>query len=248
VSGASTTFTTARFLTADYLVRGRANTLSCPLWRDGALVAPTQAGSTVTLYDAGNNVVVNGAAVTVTGSIATYTVSADTLPSTLSLGMGWRVEWSLVLSGVATQFRNNAGLVRSELAPVITDRDLFRRESSLDPSGSAPITSLTDFQDYIDEAWVTLIGRMVGKGSLPHLVMEPSALREVHLTLALKLLFSDSRTGLDEAWRQKALDYGEEFKAAWNELRFEYDTTDSGQSDGRKKRSAHPTVFTCGRG
>lgn len=246
MSGSATTHLTARFLTADYLTRGRDNDLSCPLWRDGALVAPTEAGSTVSIYDASGTAIVSAAAVTVTGSIATYTLAAALVPTSLQLGMGWRVEWSLVVAGVTPSprmFRNNAGLVRSELAPVITDADLFRRVTALNPDHAAPLSTLTDYQDFLDEAWVTLHGRVVGKGSLPHLIMEPSALREPHLLLTLQLIFEDFQTRLNEQFATQAADYREQFKAAFGELRFEYDMADSGRSDGRRKRAASPTVW-----
>lgn len=244
MGGSATSFLTARFLTPDYLVQGVNNALSCPLWQDGAAVAVTQAGSTVSIYDGSNTAIVSAAPVTVIASIPTYTVLAASLPSTLSRGMGWRVEWSLVIAGVTPSprvFRNAAGLTKSALVPVIADGDLFRRESALNPAGAAPISSLTDYQDYIDEAWITLHGRLVGKGSLPHLIMEPSALREAHLTLTLHLIFQDFRTRLAETWREKAEDYAGQYKAAWSDLVFEYDTSDSGQSDGRRKRAAGAT-------
>lgn len=246
MSGATATFITARFLTPDYIVQGQDNALSCPLWQDGALVAPTQSGSTVTIYDASNTVIVNAASVTVSASIATYTLLAASIPSTLPRRMGWRVEWSLVVAGVATPYRNSAGLVKSQLAPVVTDRDLFRRESGLNPAGSAPLSTLTDYQDFIDEAWVTLLGKLAGKGSLPHLIMEPSALREPHLLLTLHLIFQDFKTRLSETHGEKAADYEGKFQKSWDGLAFEYDTTDSGQSDGRRKRSASPTLWLGG--
>lgn len=248
MSGTSTTQITARFLTADYLVQGQDNPLSCPLWRDGALVAPTQAGSTVTVYDTANQVVVT-AAVVVAGNIATYTLPAALVPTSLSRGMGWRVVWSLVIAGVTPSpfpFRNNAGLVRSPLSPMITDADLFRKESGLNPAGTAPISSLTDYQDFIDEAWVEIHGLLVGKGSLPHLVMEPSALRSVLLNLTLHGIFEDFRTRLNETWKEKAVDYHAKFEKAWDGLTFEYDRSDSGQSDGRRKKSASLPVFLGG--
>lgn len=248
MSGSSTSYTAARFLTADYLVRGQDNAISCPLWLNNALVAPTQAGSTVSVYDASNTAIVSAAPVTVSADVATYTVPASALPSSLQLGMGWRVEWSLVLSGASRSFRNTAGLVRSELVPVLTDRDLFRRESSLDPSGAAPISSLTTYQDFRDEAWITLHGLLTGKGSLPHLIMEPSALREPHMLLTLSLIFEDFRTRLNETWTEKAKDYRFRFERAFADLRFEYDLNDSGQSDGRRKRTAVPSVWLCSRG
>lgn len=242
MSGSATTFRTARFLTADYLVRGEDNAIACPLWASGALVAPTQSGSTVTVYDPSNVAVVSAAAVTVTGSIATYTIPAASLPSTRSFGMGWRVEWSLIVNGTATVYKNNAGLVRSRLAPMITDADLFRREGTLDPSGASPISSLGNFQAFIDEAWITLIGRLVAKGSLPHLIMEPAALREPLLMLTLHLVFEDFRTRLNETWGQKATDYAGKWEKAWAGLSFEYDSGSSGQADSRK-RQARPSVW-----
>lgn len=244
MSGASTSFVTARFLTSDYLVQGRDNALSCPLWQSGALVAPSS--GTVSIYDPANTAIVNAAAVTVAGNVATYTVPAATLPASLSRGMGWRVEWTLTVASVASVYRNSAGLVKCALAPVITDADLYRRKSGLDPSGGAPLSSLTTFQSFIDEAWVTLVGKLVGKGNLPHLVMEPSALREPHLLLTLALIFEDFATRLSETHRETADRYMDRFEKAWSELAFEYDTSDSGQSDGRRKRSASPTLWLGG--
>lgn len=246
MAGATTTYVTARFLTPDYIVRNTDNALSCPLWRDGALVAPTQAGSTVSVYDGAGTAIVNAAPVTVAGSIATYTISAGTLPTTLQLGMGWRVEWSLLVGTATTLYRNSAGLVRAQLAPVVTDADLFRRESALNPSGNAPVSTLTDFQDYLDEAWVTIHGRLTGKGSLPHLVMEATALREPMVFLTLALIFQDFRTRLNETWKEKAQEYEAKFDKAWDGLAFEYSTADTGQSDGRRKRSANPTCWLGG--
>lgn len=246
MAGSTTTFTTARLLTPDYLVQGQDNPLACPLYLSGALVAPTQAGSTVSVYDASNRAVVSAAAVTVTANVATYTVPASVLPSSLSRGMGWRVEWSLVVAGVATVYRNSAGLVRSPLAPMVTDQDLFRRESGLNPARPAPLSTLENYQDYLDEAWVTIHGKLAAKGSLPHLIMEPTALRECMIFLTLNLIFEDFKTRLGEAYTEKATKYEERFEKAWSDLAFEYDKTDSGQSDGRRKRSANPTLWLGG--
>lgn len=242
--GSTTTFTTARFLAPDYLVQGQANTITCPLWASGALVAPSS--GTVSVYDASNTAIVSGAAVTVSGSVATYTISAGTLPTSLSRGMGWRVEWTLVVGGATVVYRNAAGLVRSLLAPVVTDADLYRREPALNPSANGPLTSETTFQAWLDEAWVTILGRLAGKGNLPHLVMEPSTLREPHLYLALSLIFEGMETRLPEANTEKATRYHERWEKAWSELAFEYDSSDSGQSDGRRKRAATPTLWLGG--
>jgi hypothetical protein len=248
MSGAATTFTTARFLTADYLVRGQDNPLSCPLWSAGALVAPTESESTVSIYDAGGTAIVTAADVTVTSSIATFTLPAALVPTSLSLGGGWRVEWTLGVGGVPTTYRNNAFLVRSRLAPMITDADLFRRVSGLNPASSAPLSSVANYQPYIDEAFVTLHGWLTGRGSLPHLVMEPSALRETLMLLTLTGIFEDFATRLTEGFAIQAAEYRRQYMAERAGLSFEYDLADTGRSDGRRKRSASPTVWLGGWG
>lgn len=245
MSGSATSFRAARLLLPDYLVQEQDNAISCPLWQDGALVTPSI--GTVSVYDASNTAVVNAAAVTVTGSIATYTIPAAVLPSTLSRGMGWRVEWTLTVDGTTTTYRNSAGLVKSRLMPVVTDADLYRRESGLNPDGAAPISrNVTDYQNYLDEAFVTINGRLAGKGNLPHLIMEPTALREPLLLLTLHLIFEDFRTRLNETWSEKAKEYEDKFTKAWDNLAFEYDSTDNGKSDGRRKRSATPSYWMGG--
>jgi hypothetical protein len=247
MSGAETSFITARLLMPNYLVQGQDNDLSCPLWQNGAIVAVTEAGSTVSVYDASGTVVVDAAAVTVDDDgIPTYTLAAALVPTTRSRGMGWRVEWSLVVNGKTKVVRNAAGLVKAAFFPVVADPDLFRREGALDPNGAAPISALTDFQDFIDEAVVTIHGRLAGKGSIWNLVMEPSALREPLLLLTLALVFEHLRTTLNETWKEKADDYRAQFKDAWDGLVFEYDATDAGASDGRRKRAGNPSVWLGG--
>ena len=129
-SGADTSFLAARFLYPDMLERGRANALSCPVYQSGALVEPTS--GTVAVFDAAGTSVASSA-VTIAGDIATYTLPAPTTTD-LSLGINWRVEWSLLIAGVDREFRNDAALVRNVLYPVLCDQDLFARQSSLDPS------------------------------------------------------------------------------------------------------------------
>ena len=180
-AGSTSTHYSARFLSPDLLERERDNALSCPVYSGGALVPP--ASGTVTVQDQSGEAIVDGAAVTITGDVATYTVTAATLPDTVSFAEGWMVEWALVASGITRAFRNDAALVRNALYPVVTDIDLFRRVSALDPNGNDPITSLTDFQDYLDEAWATIQNRLIARGNRPNLIMSPSSFREAHVCL-----------------------------------------------------------------
>jgi hypothetical protein len=243
-SGASASSLTARFLLPDQLERGRPNALSCPVWQDAALVAPSS--GTVTIYDGGGAVLVSAAAVTVTGSIATYSY---TPAATIPYGEGWRVEWSLVIAGVTHVFRNDGALVRVVLHSPITDADLFRRVSALDPSGLAPISSVADYQDFLDEAHAVIQLRLITNGNRPNLILSPSALREAYITLALAMIFGDFETRLSETYAERASEYRRQYERAWGELRFTYASTDEAEGGSSlRRRSASPTVWLTSRG
>ena len=244
-SGATTSSLSARFLGPDMLERGRANALSCPLWQDGALVAPTEAGSTVTIWDGSGTVIVDAAAVTVTADIAAYSY---TPAASIAYSEGWRVEWSLVISGAPQVFRNDAALVRVVIYCPIADADLFRRVSSLNPAGDHPISSLTDFQDFIDEAHTTIQNRLISAGNRPNLISSPSALREAYLTLALALIMEDFQTRLNDTYTERATEYRRQYERAWGILRFSYAPDDeSTTSASLRRRSASPAVWLTSR-
>jgi len=245
MSGSATSFISARFTHADYLVRGVDAALSCPLWQSDALVEPST--GTCTVYDA-NGTSIDSDDVVVTGSIATRTVPAASLPSTLAFAEGWRVEWSLVVSGDTLVFRNEAALVRSALAPAASDQDLYRRVSGLDPNGSKPIHSLTDLQVYMDEAWLIILGKLTAKGRLPYLIVNSHALREPHILLALSLIFEDFATRLNEKHIETAQMYRSRFNDAWNDVRVTEDTDQDGDADGSRRVSVSGSMWMTSRG
>lgn len=240
MSGSATTFLTARFLLPDYLKREEANAIQCPVYTGGSLVAPDS--GTFTLLDE-SGLEVYTTAVSVVGSIAGATVPAVSLPATLSYSHGWRVSWALVFSGVTEQFYNSAHLVRSWIRPVVADADLYRRVSALDPSGPAPISSVSTYQPYRDEAWAALLARIAGQGPMPYLILEPTALREVHLLLALQLIFEDFSTRLNEVYAERAEIYGHRYNLAFDRLKFSYDEAQDGSSGGTRKRAARSSVW-----
>lgn len=222
--------------------RGRSNLIRCPVYRSGALVAPTS--GTCTVYDATGTSVSSGA-VTVTGSVAEYEVASL---STKPLGDGWRVEWALLMPDTVTHtFRASAALVRTVPHPEVSDRDLFRRSSALNPSGSAAITSLSTFQDYISEAWTEVQRRLLQAGKRPWLVVDSTELREPHLLLSLALIYEDLSTRLNAAYSEQAKMYRAQFEDAWRRVRLAYDTDDDGTADGPKKGARRPGFWMGGR-
>ena len=131
---------------------------------------------------------------------------------------------------------------------MVNDQDLYRRASSLNPAGSNPITTVSNYQDYLTEAWVTIQLRLWSSGDRPNLVLSPASLRDVHLFLTLSLIFRDLSTRLNEAYLEQADRYYDNFSAAWSTLKFRYDSGDEdGVANSDLRRGATSSVWLCGR-
>lgn len=237
---AAETLYSARIAFPDYLVRGRAQTVSLELYRSGVLVAPTASGSTFTLYDAAGTVVIAEAAVTVATSIATYPILAASLPSTLALGHGYREEWNLVLPDATTRkFSRDAALVLHAAYPVVTDADLEAVYSDLSRQRASTVST---FQAYIDEAWKRILARLESQGVFPEYVVSTWSLREVHLELTLHLCCLDFARAQGGRWLDLAASHKKEFEMAWSRLKFVKGTGADGQADSDAVRSANQGV------
>lgn len=223
--------------------RGRDTVLAAPLYLDGALVAPDS--GTITIYDESDTAVVSAQAVTVSASIAEYTVTAATTAG-LSPYAGWRIEWTLTVSGqpddvVLTQ---EAALVRYRLRPVITDADIIRRIPALDYNGSVCITSESNYQDYIDEADTEVQARLLSLGRRPWLVASPSALRQVWLYCAIALIFEsvhDHRPS--DGYLESAARYRQMYERAWSEAKVSFDWDEDGDGDSIDRVGVKPGVI-----
>jgi hypothetical protein len=239
------TLYTARFLSPEWLERGRDNVIKCSVYRDGALAAPSS--GTVSIFNASDVAVVTAAAVTVSGDVAQYSVANATLSAEL-LGAGWLVEWSLTMpDGVDHIFRTDGGMVRRRLYPVVTDDDLTRRHSDL---ADLRPSSLTSYQQYLDEAWAEIENRLIGDGNRPYLVVNPHAFREVHLFKTLELIFTDFHMSAGEGkWLEMANQYGKLYGIGWHRISMSYDADDDGFADSKdSRRAARPTIWLSGRG
>ena len=240
---------TARFEIPDLIARGRTNLLKCPTYRSGALAAPSS--GTVSIYAASNEAIISAAAVTISGSIAQYSLTSGTL-SGRSVEEGWRVEWALTMpDGVVHTFRNDGALVRARLDPVITDADIFRRHPDFDPADTASVVSAgTDYQDHLDEAWIEIQLSLISRGNRPNLIISPSALRLLHLYSALELIcrnFSSS-SGDGSRWIALSETYREKARSAWGDLNFVYDSDDDGSADDSDRRRAVSSSIWLGSG
>lgn len=232
----------------DQLVRGRDSVLRLRPAR-GAAVTPT--ACTVTVTDAAGDVIVaaGGCSLSMSG-LATFTVAAA-LTADLPAGDGWRVTWLVTLPGetVPREVQTTAALVLNQLYPVISDEDLFRRVSLLNPAHSACIVTIVDYSPYLDDAWALIHARLVGEGRRPWLIISPDALREAHLCLTLALVFEDLAVGteLNAVFDKKGKEFRTQYGEAWSHIDMvEAATATTSSSGSSARRGATAPTFLGG--
>lgn len=233
----SDTIYTARLAGPELLQQGRANSLTCPLYREAALVAPSSGSCAVYRADGS---VVETLTVSVVASVATVTTSSL---AGETRGENWRVEWTLVVAGLACTFDRMAALCRRRLFPVVTDADLIRKHSDL---ATLRPTGTDSYQPYIDDCWEELLHDVRQKGSIPHLVMAPEDLKFVLLYRVLNSIYNDFNRSQNGTWLQRAQDYERKAKEAFDGLSFKYDTSDSGVADAKRRSVSPVTILTSG--
>lgn len=237
------TLYTTDFQAPDFIVRGRSQTLEMPLRYEGALVAPTS--GTVTVSDANGDDVVSAASVSVVSSIATYALSAATVPASLSFSDLWRETWTLLVSGETVVIERPAALVRDDIYPVISVEMINARHSDL----NAAFTD-AEVQTALGLAWDDVMARLMDEGREPYRILSPQSLREVHRCRTFHLLFTDMWSSSSGGkYRAMAGNYDARYEAAWNTLRVDYDANDDGvASPEERRRSGSPVLLTGGMG
>lgn len=208
--------------------RGRAHLLRCPIERSGTVVAPTS--GTFSLVDPAGTAVIDAQTVTITSSVAQYSVPAQ--PNS-DYGSGWLAVWKLTMpDDVVHTFSIGAALCIAGWFSVVTDSDVIRRSSALNPSGAGKITSLTTFQDYIDDAGETLQRLLLEGGKRPWLILDGTELFEAHLALTLALVYEDLSTRNFAQYGDTATRFRNQYRDAWSNVKLTYDPSCSGQVTG----------------
>lgn len=211
------------------LARVASQTVSLPIRNGsaGALVAPTQAGSTLTVTRPDTGDLVTAGAVTITSSVATYE-----LPTMvgLPLGAGWKLTWSLVIGGVTYTYQYDAYACDYVPPSMISVMDLFTREPELRfrvPQAQAAAGrggSGEGWQVQVDEAYYDLIQALLDRGESIWLIRGLTGLRAWLRSRALMLCCRALSTATDDQWDRKAGVYFAEWKAADGSLALLHDT------------------------
>jgi hypothetical protein len=231
---------TARVKIPTIIERARSQVVKLEIYRDGSLQAPS--AGTYTLTNPSGDTASAGS-VTVSGSIANYTIGAADIPATVQLGEGWLEEWALTIAGTVQTFRRPASMVKRALYPVIADPDLTAVYSDL---GDVRPSSLSSYQSYIDEAWFEIVSRIRGKGDFEYLIMDPQVLRGPHRDLTLYLIFRDFHSTIGEGrYLELAQEHREVFEGRFKEISYRYDYDHDGElEDAESRRAFGPVVYT----
>ena len=225
----------------DFLVRERDNLIECPVYASGALTAP--ASGTVTIYKGSGEKLVDAAAVTVTASVATYSIAAASLPDTLSLEDNWLIVWELTLAGSVHIFQRPAALVRRELHPAVTPDDL----SAIHQDASSLLAAGQTLAGFLDEAWEMLQRRLLAAGRRPYLIISDYALFDCHRHLAAYLLFNDAASSVgDGRWAEMAEHHLQRYEQEWANLKLTYDMDKDGTIDSSEQGIAGPSAVYLG--
>lgn len=236
------TLYSARLIGPEIIEAGMNNVVTCPVYRDGALVVPTV--YTLTVWNSAN-VIVAQPTVSVVSSVATATITSASLAGQTN-GDGWRLEWALTLASIVHTFRRDGAMVYRRLYPVVTDADLLRLHTDL--TRRMPSTE-SSYQDYLDEAWATIESRLIMSGKRPWLILSPSALRDVHLFGTLSRIFRDlAPGGPGTAEWELAAEYDRKYESAWSQLTYPQAVESSGEAENlRRRRASQPTMWLAGK-
>ena len=229
----------ARYRTPDFIERERANALTLEI-RDGAGAAATVATGTLTVKGDGVTIVDADPVGVGSSGEATYTIAALTLPDTLAYSIRWVEQWELVLDdGALVNIARDAHLVRNRPQPRWDAADLLRRHTDLG-------TQYTNaqLQVFCDDAFDSMIGRMLGDHRYPQEILSSWVLVEPGISLSLHYALADMSTYTAGAGKYSTLssEYFDRFDALWGKVNWVLDRAQTGDNDGNSEAS-EPVVM-----
>jgi len=226
----------------EVLERAKTATSTLKVYEDGAAVVPT--GASFTLINDSNEKVIDGAAATISGGgEISYVISAGSIPATIPFSDNWLIEWAVTISGTVYTYRRTCAICRTKLYGVISDIDLIQFYSDLE---NIRPSTMTSYQQYIDEAWILIIERLKAHGNFPYLIISNQSLRQVHLDATFMLIWRDMiSSGLgDGRYSQLMVEHRRSFESGFQRLTFKYDIEQSGIANDEDRRPAKSVILT----
>lgn len=221
------------------LTRGRASVSRMETRLGADLVAPTS--GTYTLYSSTGSTVYTGT-VTIASSIATITVPALSLPSTLALGDGYREVWALTYSGGSVYDATRpAILARYAVHCPVTQADLHNEYPDIASQINATPTTL---QGFIDAAWEDVVRRLLSEGKWPEQIVDVETLVEPVRELAFAKFFRFYSVSSPGTERYSALSdlHANTYRTSWASVRYRPDIDGDGNADGTQRIGAQGII------
>lgn len=230
----------ARIPYPDDIVRAADTTITLPVYEEGSLKTP--ASGTITIKDESDTEIVSAAAVVIVDGVASYTVTAATVPDTLSLSDRWMEYWTLVIDGTTHVFRRPAALVLDLLYPVLTDQDMLDEYTEVRRWLAEDRSSLSN---YIDAAWRDIVVRLIEDGRRPYLILSPYSLRPAHMHLAASKAFRDFGASASKDGKYSKMSETEykRYTEAWSRMTLRYDYSEDGLANEAADVSSEPVTF-----
>jgi hypothetical protein len=234
----------ARFAVPEQLVRGTAVRIFAPLYLDGALVAPDSASLRI-LSPSGAEML----------EIASTDIDDDVAQDDVTAGATWpyqdgySVEWTLTVDGTTLTFATSACVCRKQLLCPIAEPDLYLVAPGLNGAAASARSSRTNYQPFIEAAWIEIQNRLIQDGRRPHLISDATALRGAALRLALHHVYLEFSSRQPEPYARMAADQLALFESTWTRTTLRYaagDDSSGGVESGR--REARPSALWLGRG
>ncbi len=216
------------------LARGRDQVSEVVAELDGTTVAPT--AGTYTLV-APNGTTISDPAVTIVDSVATVTIPAADLGTTVAYGVGYYELWTLTLDGVPRSFRRAAVVGRFELHPPVRQLHIVQQEypDLLTQFAAYP----TGLGSIMDGAWSECLRYLWRQGIPSDIVVNPSDVFDWYRHVGLERVFRALLQMQDNLrWDTLRLYHLDAAKAARDGLRVQLDPDRSGDA------TAEPTPVT----
>ena len=211
--------------------RGQANTSQLSFELAGAAVTP--ASVAYSLLSPVGTAIVDAAAATVTTGTASYALTSTHLPATADLSAGYLERWAITYdSGDPATYERTVTVGRRTMAPPIGQTDLEERYPNLARQRSG-VPQIADYQTLINQAWSDIIGALVSRGTLPNKIVQPSALRNVHIHRSLQLIYENFAMAQPDRgnWLEFAKTAEDRYTAAWSAATAQMDEDDDGVPD-----------------
>ncbi len=210
------------------LVRAQAQTIKAPVRHGstGALQAPS--AGTVTIERADGSELVSGAAVTVSSSIATYTLTPS---ASETLGAGWSAYWDLTMTDGHLIWQEEAYLCEYVPPCVISAHDLYGVVPELKhriPEAQGPDGTDEGWQPQIDMAYYELIQALIDDARKPWLIRSVTAYRRWLLARAVQIAVDSIPATMGDHWSEASKKAHFAMVAARSEMRVQYSSDSPG--------------------